>query len=425
LAVALVARPARGAGFSLQDFDGKAEAMSNAFAATANNPSALFFNPAGISQLDGFQGSATLTIIDPHTRFHPSDPGPSDDATEHPILIPAAFGTAEVTDWLYVGLGAWVPYGLSIEWGKTWDGRYVIQNAEIQTMEWNGNVAVKIGLPNGNFLALAAGGSVVTADVTLERAVDQRFLNHDDAQAKIQIGTEGDPDLRWNVAALLLLFEQKFRIGISYRDSINQPNLQGRAEFYNVAVNPVTGQPILPRATHARATGATLPNEFRGGIAIDPIEELTLELDYKFTNWSMLHGVDIKFRGVQGELIHSQFGFDFHDANFIAFGGEWRVKSVLEGLGLRAGVYWDESPINMKALSPALPDNDRLGFSVGAGLAITKNLWVDLAYLAVYIKPITKNNSVGAADVLGGTPIGSGRYETWANLITISAGIKF
>ena len=60
---------------------------------------------------------------------------------------------------------------------------------------------------------------------------------------------EGDPNLRWNVAGLLSLFERKVRIGFGYRDAIHSTHLEGRAEFYNVANNPVTGQPILPRAT--------------------------------------------------------------------------------------------------------------------------------------------------------------------------------
>lgn len=425
--LALAATPAWGAGFSLQDFDAKALGMSNAFAATADNPSALFYNPAGITQLDGMQGSGTITLIDPHTHFVPSqdEPGASDNYKEKIIPLPALFGTVEITDFLYLGLGSWIPYGLSIDAGKTWDGRYVIQEAEIQTSEYNFNVAAKIQLSGGNFLALAAGGSLVTADILLQRAVDQRFLNHDDGQAKIQLGTEGNPNLRWNLAALLSLFDRSVRIGIGYRDALHSTHLEGRAEFYNVATNPVTGLPILPRATRARATGATLPDEFRGGIAIDPSENLTFELDYKYTNWGVLKAVDIKFRGVQGETIHSQFRFDFRDTSFVSFGAEYRIKSVLEGLALRAGVYWDESPVNPKSLSPALPDNDRIGGSFGVGLKLTKNITVDASYLGVYIKRVQKHNDVGRADTLGGTPVGTGSYDTWANLFALSIGLKF
>src|SRR5207237_8282893 len=126
--------------------------------------------------------------------------------------------------------------------------------------------------------------------------------------------------------------------------AIKSARLGGRAGLCGVAQRPSHGQSILPRTTPARATGCRLPNEFRYGIAIDPIAELTLELDYKYTNWSVLHALNVKFRGVHGELIQQPFRFDFRDASYVGFGMEYRIKSLLEGLGLRAGVYWDESP---------------------------------------------------------------------------------
>src|SRR5882762_7574294 len=44
-----------GVGIRIVNQDAEAMARGNAFAATANNPSALYYNPAGISQLHGTQ----------------------------------------------------------------------------------------------------------------------------------------------------------------------------------------------------------------------------------------------------------------------------------------------------------------------------------------------------------------------------------
>src|SRR5580658_3862586 len=53
LAIAACPRPVFGLGIALPDQDAFATARGNAFVATANDPAAVFYNPAGISQLDG------------------------------------------------------------------------------------------------------------------------------------------------------------------------------------------------------------------------------------------------------------------------------------------------------------------------------------------------------------------------------------
>src|SRR5689334_3704388 len=47
--------PAHGLGSRIPNQDPDAIARGNAFVATADNPSAIYYNPAGISQLDGTQ----------------------------------------------------------------------------------------------------------------------------------------------------------------------------------------------------------------------------------------------------------------------------------------------------------------------------------------------------------------------------------
>jgi len=219
------------------------------------------------------------------------------------------------------------------------------------------------------------------------------------------------------------------RLAFTYRDGAHGVTMEGRAEFSNVAENPVTHQPILPGVTSARAT-TPLPGEFRGGIAVDPIEPLTLELDYRYQNWSVMKNVDIRFKDGQGAPQSNVIHFNFHDASFIAFGAEYRMnlsddKDLKDFLAFRAGAYWDESPVTMDNISPALPDNDRLGFSLGVGFHPIKAISIDLAYLAVDFKTATKRNDIGADKVLGGNPRANGEYNTWANLFSLTIGLRF
>ena len=59
-----------GAGFHIHDQGAKAMAMGNAFVAQADDPSALFYNPAGIAFQKGTQISlGVTTIMVPETEF--------------------------------------------------------------------------------------------------------------------------------------------------------------------------------------------------------------------------------------------------------------------------------------------------------------------------------------------------------------------
>src|SRR5258708_8519820 len=76
---------AQAVGYRLPNQDPEAIARGNAFAATADNPSAIYYNPAGITQLEGQQisggiyavsagpthTSPTPTTTNTHSDFHP------------------------------------------------------------------------------------------------------------------------------------------------------------------------------------------------------------------------------------------------------------------------------------------------------------------------------------------------------------------
>src|SRR5208283_1649638 len=60
---------ARADAFRLPNQDPEAIARGNAFAATADDPAAIYYNPAGITQLDGQNASVGLYLISPGEKF--------------------------------------------------------------------------------------------------------------------------------------------------------------------------------------------------------------------------------------------------------------------------------------------------------------------------------------------------------------------
>src|SRR5271165_2725098 len=59
----------RAVGLRLPNQDPEAIARGNAFAATADNPSAIYYNPAGITQMEGQNLSAGLYLLSAGDTF--------------------------------------------------------------------------------------------------------------------------------------------------------------------------------------------------------------------------------------------------------------------------------------------------------------------------------------------------------------------
>src|SRR5512136_1934648 len=80
LAACLLLVPASsfGAGFALFEHGARAVAMGGAFGATADDPTALYFNPAGIAFQKGSSMAAGVFFITESSTFSGADPYPGE-----------------------------------------------------------------------------------------------------------------------------------------------------------------------------------------------------------------------------------------------------------------------------------------------------------------------------------------------------------
>ena len=103
------------AGIRVPDQDHVATARAEAFAATADNPSAIYYNPAGISQLDGQNISLGVYGISLGSRYE--NGGTSFDTKSKIQALPQVYYTAKCPKYpLTFGVGFYSPYGLGMEW---------------------------------------------------------------------------------------------------------------------------------------------------------------------------------------------------------------------------------------------------------------------------------------------------------------------
>lgn len=421
--LAFTAGTAYAGGFELRSFDAKATGMSQAFTAVADNAAAASYNPAGMSQLDGIQASATVGIIKPYIHFEADNPaeGEANNVSEASV-VPALNASIEVpgTDFLHIGLGINAPYGTNVRWRDQWPGRYIAIHTKIETLEADPSIAFKVpGLPEGTTLSLSAGFGVMRTQVKLKQAIDFSAAGSPDAYARLHGNTDHHLRLRWDAGIHATFMDRMIRVGAFFKSATQNNVIHGRGEFWNQPINPITGQPALPGATRVR-TELNVPDQLKMGVAVAPIEGLLVSAEFTWTNWSRLHNVTIEFPDLGRNSI---IPLNWRDTYYYALGAEYAV--VKDTFFVRAGIFYDESPTRVSTFSPSIPDNHRDGFSVGVGFNPIESVQLDAAYALVLLHDFHKMNEIGKTSVLGGQPSADGDFETFAHTFSFTVGVWF
>ena len=140
----LVSRPAFPSGFQVMTQGAKATGMGLAFAGVADDPSAIFFNPAGMGFQEHFSPDGRGGLLSrSKADFVGADPFPGEGSSgsiqKQQFIIPNLYAVVPLTPELNFGLGINAPYGLGLRWNEPelWSGRFISQNAVIKTTDIN------------------------------------------------------------------------------------------------------------------------------------------------------------------------------------------------------------------------------------------------------------------------------------------------
>ena len=166
-----VSSTAFAAGFSIFEQGAKATAMGGAFAATADDPSAIFYNVAGIAQQRKTTVYAGGTLINFANEFtgDPNDiftSGSTGRYKRHLFIPPNVYATVPIGQNLTVGVGAFAAFGLRTNWEDPWIGRFVSRDADLRTKSIEPAIAWQS--TDGRF-AVGAGYEYRESTVVLNR----------------------------------------------------------------------------------------------------------------------------------------------------------------------------------------------------------------------------------------------------------------
>lgn len=372
-------------GFQLNEHGARAMAMAGAFTGLANDPSALYFNPAGITQLTGTHFMAGVTLIAPTTSFTgplaPLSPtlGPNqkwemDSQVFTPINI---YATQQLTDDLFLGLGVNNQYGLGTKWDPAWAGRYLAGETEIKSFFFTAAAAYKFS----DQFSLSLGAVFATANVLISREIPYPITG---AGADVNVRMEGDANTFGFSAGLLYKPTKELSLGLSYRSEM-EFDFEGTATSTPATFYHPLLKVNLPFPNGNITAPLTTPQNITFGIGYMPSPELTLTADFQYVGWSSYDKLTVTF---------TQYDADFNPANgtttvqsadrnyqntfIVRAGAEYLMSDCF---ALRGGLLFDKSPAEAEYVDPTLPDANRVGLNIGFGYKFTNNLSVDFAYM--------------------------------------------
>lgn len=433
-----------------QSASGTGTAFSGA-AASAEDASTIWFNPAGMPFLEGRQMVNGLSVVYPSTSFTngssvaaPGQPlGQTDVGIGQTGYIPFIYVAAPITKSkdLWVGLGINAPFGLKTEYPGDWVGRFQGIKSESSALTANLAAAWRVN----DQLSLAAGFDAQHFKAELTNAVNYTAIVAQAAgQAGLALppipGLAGRADVQgddwgygYNLGALLE-FAKDARIGVSYRSAISY-RVEGSINFDRPAA-PANLPPPVQSAVNQIIAGATPNGPVHVDVKLPPMamlsgtvplsNKLLLLGDVTWTGWDTLQSINI-VRDSAGPPLPAQ-PYGYKNVWRYSLGARYELNKAL---WLRAGVAYDQSPVPDALRNVRLPDADKTWLATGIRYQPTScpdfspstatkcALTFDLGYAYVFARDVSIDYSQPGAGVVNGS------YRSHVQLLSGQVGFAF
>ncbi len=370
-------------GLRIPNQDAEAIARGNADAASPENASAIYYNPAGITELGGTNVELGVHAISINSTYeNPNGGGSTSKFAVQPV--PQFYLTADVKDSPFtVGLGLFAPYGLAIRWSGDASFRTAGYAGSLTYLTVNPVLAAK--LPD--HFSIAIGPTFNYAEVLLEQGVGPtgtfKFRGHGGGYGL----TAG---LRWQPS-------DEWAFGVKYH-SPTQITFDGNASTTGLGLGNSESSVAIPFAQFAA-----------GGISYRPNTNWNFETDVDFTDW---HSLDtITFNNTP--LGNVPKVFKWKSTYMFEVGA---TRYLDNGWFASAGYFYSPNSTTTQFYTPVIPDTNLHVGSLGVGHNGHNWSWTLAGQLIT-----------GPANVITGNvdPTADGSYQ-WLNWsVDISVGYRF
>ena len=415
-----------------------AAGQGNAFVAQADDASAIHYNPAGLSQVEGVQAVYGTTLlggsikyksptgIDTRGDFGGSIAFPPPSHTYLSANL-RALGWDRLSN-VTIGLGLTSPFGLNTRYPVDGPFNTAVTSAALPLIDIKPTVAYKLN----DQLAIGVSADIYTF---------AGFLGQGHAeQRQVGTGALAGASLEFNGngtgagAAFSLLYTP-------LRNSDGKPIASIGLVYRTQAVVPLSGSFLINGAKVADAsTNLVLPQIYTGAMAIWPVRtserEWKLELDVEYVEWKSNRNLDIHLSS--GVVVPQPQ--QWKTVPVVAIGTEykWLNPDWLPhwDVAVRSGYTRTENPVPDTTFNPGIISLSSNTLSIGAGFLCKgqgqflglmscggasslspKAIGLDVAFQEWFYEPRTVAGNLNRTV--------NGTYQAYVHLGTVSAKFMF
>ncbi|MTI31693.1 OmpP1/FadL family transporter, partial [Xanthovirga aplysinae] len=342
--------------------------------------SSIFFNPGALAMMENNSLIVGFNPIFSHIAYADYQENSSyTSQTNNPMGTPfhfyASWGMQDSP--LRFGLGVFTPFGSTVQWEDGWKGENLLTELSLQSIYIQPTISYRI---NDNW-SVGAGLDYAIGSVNLQKSIN----NIPDATAELD--GKAEPGFGYNLG--LYYQADRFTAGISYRSAIKMKVKGGDALFHV----PDALRGSLPADVKFDAE-LPLPSSLNVGASYNLTSAFTLATEINYVGWSKYEALEFDYDNETDLLQDTSSPRDYKDSWTFHLGGEYRLNN----LALRAGTYYDLTPVQDGYQTPETPDANRLGLTAGFGYSFG-NLNVDVSFL--WIEGQEREQTLGQAQSAG------------------------
>jgi long-chain fatty acid transport protein len=435
---------------------------SAATAATCGDPSVIYWNPAAAVTLAGWSAYAGAAAVAVSGSFTADTSGRLDKANAATEFPPHLFvNYADRGGRWAVGLGAYVPYGLTSQWHDDFPGRFTALKASLRTIYIQPNFAYRFA-PGWSIgggpvfghstvelrqsIDLATQVAVIRAGVPITFGMLGVPARTEFARAKLKgsatawgfnVGIHGalTPNLELGIRYLSQLtfdyddadatFDQ-ISTGLVIADGNPFDDVEGGTPLDALLAGQfVAGAPLSARKVTTRIKH---PAQLQVGLGYSGITNTVLSAGASWSMFSSFDELPVDFQGTNAPpdrvLIED-------------YDNTWSLRAGVEhafaiGIKGRAGFNFIHSPAPDLTVTPLLPDMNRKNYTVGIGVPLSPRYTLDAGYLRVdtdgrrgRIVERASGTGIAPMDVETAAQLNSGFYTLNANVFSLSIRANF
>lgn len=317
-------------GLNLNSNGPKAIAMGGAFIGLADDFSAVYWNPAGLTQMEGTTIAFSLVDLMPSASYKMDLMG-IDAQTDNKHYLSGSIGFFKPlpNNKIVMGIYGYVPSGV----GSKWSGDDLVMLTRSGPYEWESMLAVitispSIGVKLSDRFSLGASININYGMLTMKRPVVGQY---EEDMTGLAVG--------FTFGALYKL-NDKFSVGLSIKTPFGV-KLNGDTTMPGAALYGLPAEsPAERECTWPLWTGL--------GLAYHINDKITVTADLQYTNWGEMTDIPVNYENTYWAALFNtanRYELQWQDAVQLRFGFEYKVS---ESLALRCGYYHDPSPCPLR-----------------------------------------------------------------------------